>query len=167
MTAQHELEAMAAVAAALEGLESSARARVLRWAADHFDQADALEPTGPASHGGGSSRGQAERFADIYAMFEAGTPNTEEDRALLAGYWLQVGENNASFTASAANAALRQMGIGASNITRAYNGLIERKPAMVQQLSKSGRSKQSRKQYRLTSAGLRGAQDLLASKTDG
>jgi hypothetical protein len=166
VTAQQELEAMAGVATALDRLEPPARARVLRWAADHFDLANVVQGAGAAS-GGGGSRDQQEQFSDIYAMFEAGTPATEEERALLAGYWLQVGESKASFGATAANAALRQMGIGASNIARAYQSLIDRKPALVQQLSKSGRSKQARKQYRLTAAGLKAAQELLVGEADG
>lgn len=156
MTAQRELTAMAAIASALEELEEpKAVARVLRWAADHFNQG--LLSAGPDTGGG-----QDESFGDIHALFEAAAPRTDAERAMLAGYWFQVAEGGASFTGGQVNDSLRQMGVGATNIAAVFSKLIARKPALVQQVSKSGRSQQARKQYRLTTAGVSAARELLA-----
>jgi hypothetical protein len=155
MSAQRELAAMASVASALEGLEDAAVARVLRWAADHFGLPDAQR----AGNGGGQEDGV--RFADIHALFDAGSPTTDAQRALLAGYWFQVHEGEAAFTGAKINSSLRQMGVGAANIASVFTKMIARKPALVQQVSKSGRAQQARKQYRLTTAGVAAARELI------
>ncbi len=156
MSAEQELGAMAAVASALEALDEAAVARVLRWAVDRFGQSEAL--SGDASAG---TESPGARFLDIHALFEGGSPSTDAQRALLAGYWFQVHEGDTSFTGAKINDSLRQMGVGAANIASVFTKLISRKPALVQQVSKSGRAQQARKQYRLTTAGIAAARDLI------
>ena len=160
MSAQQELAAMATVASALEVLDEAATARVLRWAADHFGQSAAIAP-GDAHGDGDGGEESGTRIADIHELFEAGSPKTDAQRALLAGYWFQIHESDASFTGAKVNDALRQMGVGAANIAAVFSKLIGRKPALVQQVSKSGRAQQARKQYRLTTAGVAAARELI------
>jgi DNA-binding PadR family transcriptional regulator len=49
-----------------------------------------------------------------------------------------------------------------SNITTALSSLIERKPQLVIQTRKSGNSKQARKRYRLTDAGIRAVERMIS-----
>jgi hypothetical protein len=164
-----ELAAMTAIASAMDGLEEPAVARVLRWAADRFGQPELFAPGGAGGAGAGGGHNadlEPRSYADIYALFDGVSAKSDADRALLAGYWFQVVQNGPSFTGAQVNDALRQMGIGASNITKVFDRLIGRKPALVQQVSKSGRAAQARKQYRMTTAGIAEARKLLSGVTD-
>lgn len=152
---------MAAVASALEALDESAAARVLRWATDHFGHSEAL-----AGDAGVGAEPTSAPSADIHALFEESAPKTDAQRALLAAYWFQVHEGDASFTGAKVNDSLRQMGVGATNIAAVLSRLIARKPALVQQVSKSGRTQQARKQYRLTTAGIAAARELIEGRAE-
>jgi hypothetical protein len=52
------------------------------------------------------------------------------------------------------NTNLKNLGHGLSNVTDALTSLINRKPSFVLQTAKSGKSRQARKKYKLTRAGL-------------
>jgi hypothetical protein len=148
-----EIQAMSQIAAALQPLPDEAVARVLRWASErHGIGATVSRPVDP---------NEPDAPADIGELFANSAATTDYDRALLAAYWFQQHQEAKSFTGQQVNSALKQMGVGVSNITQALNRLIDQRPALVQQLSKSGRSRQARKQYRLTSAGLQAARALL------
>src|SRR5215218_4302774 len=154
-----ELAAMAQVAEALRDLDDDAVVRVLRWAGDRYG----VVPSGSASpaQGDGGREASGDSPEDIGALFADAHLRTDADRALLAAYWFQHFQEARGWTGQQVNGELRQMGVGASNITHVLNRLINRRPGLVQQLSKSGRSKQARKQYRLTTAGLAAARALL------
>ncbi|MGN6189622.1 MAG: hypothetical protein ACTHOE_12055 [Conexibacter sp.] len=156
---------MAAVTAAMAGLDEAAATRVLRWATDRFAAPELLVPAAGSTL---PDQQAAERsFESIFVLFEAAEVNSDADRAILAGYWFQVLDGAPSFGGGQVNDALRQMGVGIGNIAQLLNRLIARKPALVQQVSKSGRSAQARKQYRLTTAGITAARDLLAGGESG
>ena len=59
------------------------------------------------------------------------------------------------------NKKLKDLGYRVSNITTAFNGLINRRPQLVIQTKKSGTSKQARKLYRLTTEGQRAVERML------
>ena len=58
-----------------------------------------------------------------------------------------------TFTSQTLNSALKDLGRGVSNITRALAASMAQKPALVMQVRKSGTTKQARKIYKLTAAG--------------
>ena len=169
-----EVKAMGNVAAALEGLDEDAIARVLRWAAQRFGGAkgEALVSATPGSGGSGNGGSGASviheppAFEDFVDLFDAATPKTEADRALVGGYWLQVVSGNADFQSQDVNTALKDLGHGVSNITAAFDSLQERKPALVRQVAKSGRTRQARKKYKLTQAGITAVGKMLSGETD-
>jgi hypothetical protein len=162
---------MSDVSAALEGLEDDdARARVLRWAAERYGVITGNDGKG---RGRESQRGESndsdveasteserERplddptYEDFVDLFDAIDPKTDPDRALAGAYWLQVVQKNGSWQGGQVNSLLRDLGHGVGNITTAMTSLQTRKPALVRQMSKSGRSKQARKTYKLTTSGV-------------
>ena len=158
--AAKELDTMKAIAKALDELESAeSRVRALRWAV--------------GAYGGGSSptmqitrdsltRAVAEEPQDFAALFDAANPQTAEAKALIAGYWFQIKEGNTDLDAQTLNTALKDLGHGIRNITVALGGLEGRSPALARQIKKSGTTKQARKRYRITTAGRRAAERLLA-----
>lgn len=153
---------MATVSAALDHLDEAARARVLRWAADRFATAELLAPPKPKRE----DPVEDVAFESIFVLFEAARASSDAERAILAAFWFQVVEGAASFGGGQVNDALRQMGVGIGNIAQALNRLTARRPALVQQISKAGRSAQARKQYRLTTAGISAARGLLVGGED-
>lgn len=157
-----EIAAMSAVAKALEPLDELVRRRVISWAASRFGL-----PTAPSKSlgiereavpAGESARVEFESFAEL---FDAADPKTDKDRALVAAYWAQICQSQATFPAQTLNASLKDLGHGLSNVTVALDGLKDEKPALVLQLKKSGISKQARKTYKLTVEGAKRVRQML------
>jgi len=61
---------------------------------------------------------------------------------------------------------LKNLGHGIGNVTRACSALIAEKPALLMQVKKAGSTKQARKQYRLTTAGIQRVREMLAGRAD-
>lgn len=163
-----EIAAMTDVSRALADLGEEARGRVLRWAAERYGitylkpahnkpKDDAEEDND--SRGGGS--GDSQTFTTIDELFEVASAKTNTQKALVAAYWFQVIEGNVGFQSQALNTALKNMGIGIANITDALSSAESAKPALVMQVAKTGKTRQARKTYKLTSAGISAVKALL------
>lgn len=156
-----ELAAMQEVSEALSDLDSEAAARVIRWAADRHDvtvAGSSPQGTAAASKSEMGMEGEFEDFADLF--FQA-SPSTDQEKVLAAGYWFQAVEGDDDLTARQINDELKHLGHQISNITRAFNRLIGKNPALAMQVRKTGSSQQARKIYRLTKAGLRRVEEML------
>jgi hypothetical protein len=164
-----EIEAMGNVIAALDRLgdDNDARVRVLRWAADRYGVQ--IAPAEPMKPSAGMLDGLAEErpprsadardaieptFGQFVDLFDAIDPRSDVDKALTAAYWLQVISKQSSWQSLRVNNLLKDMGHGVGNVTSALRSAQERKPALVRQVHKSGRSAQSWKTYRLTTSGV-------------
>src|SRR5881628_1024573 len=158
-----EINAMQKLAEAFDGLPPDAIERVLRWAAGHYGASVGPAPKGltPRIGEGVVVEPDAPKFGSLAELCAAASPTTDADRALVAGYWFQVAEGAAEFSAQAVNSALKQLGHGVSNITSAFETLKTQKPALVMQLKKSGTTKQARKSYKLTVAGLNAVHQMI------
>lgn len=168
MSADSEIKAMSAVAVAIENLENDARARVLLWAIGHFGIGVAgLKATRHSLAAGGESSvsrstGEYETFAEL---FSAVHPRTEKDKAMVAAYWVQVSQGAGSFQSQSLNDALKDLGHQIGNITEALNQLKASRPALVLQLKKSGSTRQARKTYKLTQAGMTRVEEMIQNET--
>jgi hypothetical protein len=153
-----EIDAMETIAKALGGLDEQQVARVLRWALDRHG----ISMVQTSSKGNwqrtGTPDGMAvdeRQFPDLAGLYNAANPRSEAEKALVAGYWFQQVRRQSDFEGQQANTELKQLGHGIANITQ--------KPRLVMQTHKSGRAKQARKKYRLTTEGLRYAENMLSS----
>jgi hypothetical protein len=161
MDEDKEIAAMSSMVGALEELEPEERERVLRWACDRysvrlgFGTRRSVEP-GPSVTGGDLES------EDLATLYDAANPKTDPERALVAGYWFQVREKQPVLDAQRLNSALKNLGHGVGNITSALTGLKDRKPALAMQVQKTGKSKQARKKYKLTAAGIRAVHVMVA-----
>jgi DNA-binding MarR family transcriptional regulator len=79
---------------------------------------------------------------------------------------VQVCQGNDGFDSYTANSALKQMGYTLSNITRALDILQAQDPKLVMQVRKTGSSRQARKVYKLTHAGLKRVAEMLNRTKD-
>lgn len=163
-----EFEAIKVLYAALEPLDDDARTRVINYIiarldiateGDHDDEpVDA--PTDPESLLE-QEQGQAPKYSSFAELFDAAQPHRSADKALVAGYWLQVCQSQNDFDGQSANRELKHLGEGIGNITIATNSLKAQKPALVIQLKKSGKSQQARKTYKVTVAGIKAVESMI------
>ncbi len=156
-----ELTAMVAIADTLDQFtedEHEIVERILRWALsryktqniEHHDVNIGPKPSqSTVADGDGSGL-----FEDIADLFSLASPKTDRERALVAGYWFTKGENKTDFTGQEVNSSLKHLGHGLKNITEALTSMMNKKPSLVMQTAKSGSSKQARKKYKITRAGL-------------
>lgn len=167
-----EIEAMGKVAEALGGLEEEVRARILRWAGERYgvevvspgkragqvhddedDPDDNENSDGSGSGGNGSSPAQQfEHFAELY---DAVSPSSDPERVLVAAYWTQVHLGKTTFGSQELNGLLKDLGHGVTSINKAVASNINKKPALLLQVSRGGSSQQARKKAKVTEAGLR------------
>jgi hypothetical protein len=156
-----ELEAMQTVYTALDGLDGPARERVLAWAADKFELRAPGQRPSPALADGSLADGNAPQFADLSDFFDAAQPTDGPQRALAVAYWFQEIEGRDGWGGADVNNALKNLGHPLANVTKTLTSLRGRKPSLVMQVGKSGRSQQARKTYKLTSAGAREIRQML------
>jgi hypothetical protein len=161
-----ELVAMATVKTALEPLDEETRARVLRWAAERYSVPLQLgkgrSGAGAQDTSGGGGDRSLEDFPDVASLVAAANATTDIDRVLVVSTWFQVRENHAAVTSKLVNDALKNLGYGVTDMTNTFNRLMDKSPRLVIQLQKSGRSRQSRKQYKVTDAGIKRVGALIA-----
>lgn len=163
-----EIVAMAKVSAALSELKEEAVARVLRWAVERYG-VKAVKTLGRTQGqtfvnitSDTEEASTAGEFQDFPTLFNAASPETDPERALVAGYWFQQVKGAEDLHGQQLNDELKHMGHGVGNITDALSSLIERRPAFVMQTRKTGTSRQARKRYRLTTEGIRSVQQMVA-----
>lgn len=168
--ADSEIKAMTAVATALDGLDDSERSRVLRWAADRFGVAltgsrrqsvDRID-TGESNLSDDDIAAEAPVFEHFAELFAAALPKTNEDKALVAAYWLQVFGAQDRWQSRALNVELKNLGHAIPNITDALTSNMKRRPQRIIQLQKSGNSRQAQKTYKVTHEGLVYVQGMLS-----
>jgi hypothetical protein len=173
MVPDKEIDAMAAIASALDKFTEEEREiveRILGWACSRYNVnigAGRSTPVKGAMVAAAQEDGQNIGFEDIADLYAAANPKTASDKALIAGYWLATGEGSPDFAAQEINKHLKNLGHGVSNITDALSSLISRRPSLVMQTAKSGKSKQARKKYKLTRAGLDRVTAMISAHGNG
>lgn len=175
-TPDPEIAALSSISSALDGLDPEAQTRILNWAAQRYDVAPSgagqqrrasRGAAGSTSEGVGDSNGAHQEYAAFVDLFDASNAKSEADRALIGGYWFQELKGEPTFQAQQVNNELKELGQGASNITDALGALEGKKPAQIRQVGKSGRTKQARKTYKLTAAGVNAAKAMVARNPGG
>jgi hypothetical protein len=183
LMADPEIEAMSVIADALSGLDTDARSRVLRWAAEKFgvslqrsspqggaaayqarpsDDGMELDDRAEEVANGASPRSSinavavsAAQFDHFAELFDAVHPKSDTEKAVTAGYWEQEVQGHKDWQAQTINNHLKNLGHASSHINVALSSAMKAKPAaLVLQLRKSGTSRQARKTYKLTTAGV-------------
>jgi hypothetical protein len=101
-----------------------------------------------------ASSGGHEDTGDLASLLTRWSPTTMSDKALLGAYYLTRARGEDTVTSQAINTELKRNGLAISNITRAIEANMRPdRPLMVQE-KKMGSTKQARKQYRITPAGV-------------
>jgi hypothetical protein len=178
-TADQEIATMSAIAKALDAIKEDHEVlqRVLQWAAARYDVGDIGNLSKTAARGkiiqgdgkqdSQNSTGNSTEFSDVAELFDAADPKTDWQKALVVGYWLVKGANQDDFAGADVNSQLKHLGHGVVNITDSLNKSMQRKPAFVIQTAKSGASKQARKKYKITKAGMTAVEAMIKGVKPG
>lgn len=161
-----EILAMSKVAEALEELDEPARSRILKWASDRFQITTSLpippEEAASSPAGRDSEESRASNGYDTFAeLFADASPSSHAERVLVAGYWHQVVQGQNDLSSSVLNKDLKDLGYAVANISEKFDSLMSTKPQLAIQLKKSGNSKQARKKYKITKAGIDKVNQML------
>lgn len=88
------------------------------------------------------------------ALLEQWRPDSMAERALLGAYVLSGGRADRTVASQAINAELKRHGLPVPNITRAIESNLRSRPPLMIQKKKLGTTRQARKQYAMTQAGV-------------
>ena len=163
-----ELRAMVDLSNAMHPFGDDDRAvvqRILAWFNSKYGHVSQKTAAVPGCEMVGEIRNtladNTKQFSSAAELFDAVDPKLEFQKAITIGYWLQIFKSQNGFSGMDVNRELKHMGHGISNITDAFSKAKEKKPALVVQTQKSGSSKQARKLYKLTHAGVRWVESRL------
>lgn len=147
-----ELTAMSSIASALDTLEDQqTRDRVIQWATSKYaSSAPSCLEEAPIKQ---ESPSQA-RYTNFVDLYDKAKPNSRLESALTAGYWLQVINNNDNWNSFHTNKLLKDLGYGINGISKVFAHAQKQSPVLVRQTSKSGKTQQAKKTYKLTQAGI-------------
>jgi len=161
-----ELTAMKVIADALSPFEPKTRKRIVGWVSDKFELGQLPASMQPEPKGGtvmgDDSVIQGTALQDAATLFEKASPSTDAEKVLVVAYWMQE-MNHESVTAVRVNKKLKDLGHRVDHINRVFTGLIEQKPSLVIQTHKSGKAKQGRKTYKVTTEGIKRVKAMLAT----
>lgn len=166
----NEIAVIETVYTALEPLDATARNRVLTYVASRLS-VDVHRTVNPAVDNSrerteapeaGETSGQPSAFSGFAELFEAADPQSNGEKALIAGYWLQVCQGGEGFTGASAQKELKNLGHQLANITRAIDVFKDRKPALILQVRKSGTAGQARKLYKVSHEGIKRVEEMLS-----
>ncbi|HEY1975544.1 MAG TPA: hypothetical protein VGG89_03250 [Candidatus Baltobacteraceae bacterium] len=160
-----ELDSMKGVMESLAQLSDDSARRVLVWVCERYDLAPAAKRK--IAFRGADADASIEEFQDLASLYAAAAPKTETQKVLVAGYFFQKIKGNSDLDSGLLNRELRHLGHSISNITSAFSSLMKQKPQLAIQTHKTGASRQGRKKYRLTVAGLSSVENLLGRAGDG
>jgi hypothetical protein len=167
--ADNEIAAMQTCTNAIESLEDDApRRRVLSYLNARFGVSVPVHPTHPQARQAPASAavvlgtptpgptGPWQNFGDLFYAFR---PTSNSEKALVAGYWLQMVEGKPAFKSNQANQLLKDLGEQIPhNIQRDYDRMIEMTPSLVVLQAGSGAG---RRLYKLTLPGIQSIQSRV------
>ena len=168
-----EFDAFQNVHNALVGLDEEAKARVLASVSTLLGIGAPVAAAARSNKGArnenesdadaSSHEPEGKKFSEFAELYSTADPHTNAEKALVAGYWLQVCQGAENFTGQSVNTELNHLGHKLANVTNALSSLIDIKPNLVLQLRKSGKSQQARKKYKLNHEGIKRVKEMIGA----
>jgi len=155
-----EINAMQEIYSILKKIDPEAQYRVLKYISGRVGIVTAptkptesdKDPKPAADHeADGTSIEDFDSSSELLSRIDA---STQADKVLAVAVFLQKKMGITELTGQQINKELFNMGHRVSNITDVITSLMERKPQLMVQLKKRGTSKQGRKDYKVTTAGI-------------
>lgn len=165
MTMEPELKAMNDAYLALKDLEDDAKQRVIDWVTGRFSLANISQKSktslDESKKGDREEKKDFHMFDTVADMYAHANVKTEADKVLLVASYLQQSKNGEELTGREINKELNHLGHGVANITVTISSLINKKPKLMIQTRKEGKSQQAQKKYKVTNEGLIEARKML------
>lgn len=167
-----EIAAMSTVFDALSELGDAQRKRVIEWVSGRYDiptkpakqVKGAVEPEDEDDEADADAEDEGdEGWGHFAELFAAADPKTEAHKLLVSAYWTQVVQGQAPFGSFTLNKDLKDLGHGATHTSMSMDRLIKERPQLVLQIKKAGKTQQARKQYKLTEAGKKFVEQMIAT----
>lgn len=165
MIQDDELGVMSVVYEELLKIDDEAKQRVLDWVAGKFSLRQSKNAIGGKKILADESI-SIESFGSVADAFSAASPEIDRDKALIIAAFLQRNLGKDVITGYEINNELRQLGYGLNNVTDAINQMIDRKPKLMMQVKKEGKTKQARKKYKVTVEGFKAVQLMLTASQE-
>lgn len=160
-----ELKAMNDIYFTLKDLDDVVKQRVLQWVIGKFSLdvkskkiAGVGQENGEIIQKGNKDFSSINSVADIFANANV---RSEAEKVLLVASYLQQKKDRSELTGREINKELNHLGHGVLNITNTISSLIKRKPQLMIQTRKEGKTKQAQKKYKVTEEGLVAAKKLI------
>jgi hypothetical protein len=103
-----------------------------------------------------------EDFDDIAEMYAAAAPNKDWEKCLVVATYLQVKNDLQEITSFEVNKELKHLGHGVNSITHIFDTCIDRKPQLILQKRKEGKTRQAKKKYKVTGEGIKLVNSMIA-----
>lgn len=158
-----ELSAMNQIHGILSELQEAERLRVIAWVSAVFVKNQSASVPG-ASFSSFEEQG-TQLTKSLAEKFSEASPSNQAEKVLICAVHLHEINGGTDFASREVNALLRDLGHGIDNITRAFESLVNRRPQLIVQTRKEGRTKQAQKKFRVTEAGLQEYRALAANAT--
>ncbi len=164
-----ETAAIGVVTEALACLRQPARRRVIDYVTSLFDLSPPPKDTMPGLRAAATPAPEPadvvtpseSAFADCSQLFDAAQPSANEDKALVAAYWLQVHGEKGEFASRDITRVLTQLGENFTHMSRVLERLRSKKPATIRQVRATGKGKGFRRTYAITEAGKKVVQQMV------
>lgn len=166
-----ELKAMQLAYTAIKDLDIEAQQRVVNWLGSKLSlNTNPTVSVSSTNIGGAGAKESGSvvngdlhltNFGHVAELFAHTAPKTDVEKALVVGAYLQETQGLFELTGRLINDELKHLGHGASNITATITQLITRKPNLMIQTRKEGKSQQAQKKYRVTTEGLKLVMEMI------
>jgi hypothetical protein len=167
MEFEPELKAMNDVYDALKSLEDEAKKRVIDWVIGKFSLGPQKRRLGgwpeERSEEFGGNKVEFASFKSVADLFANANPKTDADKVLITAAYLQETKNLDELAGREINKQLHHLGYGVGNITAAITSLMNKRPQLMIQTRKEGRTKQAQKKYKVTTEGTAAAKKMIFS----
>jgi len=164
MDLEPEIKALNDIYTILNDLDHEARRRILQWINERF----ASDPTknmpvraikNQESLSGASF--EFKSFKSIVDIFSKARPKNDAEKVLIVASYLQENKHGEELTAREINMRLNLLGHSVRNITSTIGILIKKRPQLMIQTRKEGKTKQAQKRYRVTAEGFTAAARMI------
>jgi len=174
-----EIQAMSECYQALQNLDNEARNRVLNWLAgkynlssptnapvikgsENFDASPfSTTNSDKSTSGSGPIEVSIKEYESVGDIFAKANPKTDAEKVLVVATFLQLKNELQDFVSYDVQKELKHLGHGVTNITSYLGSLESRKPKLIIQTRKEGKSRQAKKKYKVTLEGINVVKELL------
>jgi len=156
MDFEPEIKALNDIYTILNNMDHEARRRALLWINERF--ASDLKRN-MASQAIKSQQGlpgaafEIKSFKSIVEIFSKARPKNDAEKVLIVASYLQENKPVEELTAREINMRLNFLGHSVRNITSTIGTLIKKRPQLMIQTRKEGKTRQAQKRYRVTAEG--------------